>query len=637
VSTIGITLGLQGWNSGGINFDHVNYIDGADNLLSTGTLPDRGDVSSYGSFATPGTAWLMVPGMLVFSDPRLFEVVGSVSLYLGTLFGLFMLARMCFGVYCASLSVLLYGLSRSGLFYAESLWSIGHPFFYVWMVYFCIQWVRREDANYLAAAVVTWSIGMYVDMVIAPALFILPAMWLFYGPPLRLRPLLIAAAIILAIWYPYLKFQMSRDFVDLRSMVFRQRIWPANYQDTWCNPTLALQRWKHISSVSNGEMHQSFLVTSDISSPTEVRTSHPNLLQAAGSRLASAVEGLRSNFEQMTSISRTSVPLLILVLISLAIMSLLPFAGAAAFIDRQRFWLYWITRFAWTLLLGGLVLNEFFIARFLSVDGTLESSTISSIRRLQIVCLLSAIALLILRNRLATLLNRPTMSAEAEVHSPARSQNVALFALCLLVPWFIMLLVAEPGRPDRYWWLWPLQVVVLIAAVTYLPERLRLSSPLARIAQIGFTLLLLLHPALLSRVQAWLRTGWSGPTAKTVEVVDYVASQVRSEGKNSAAIGYQTFIYGFMAKSNVIDPRYKVGAGFDMLLKHRHGLLNTDRCAEGVSSDDEYRIVQIRPKQPDEPKDFFNDPPEEYFNVPLHGTFQLLRQFGDYQVFKRID
>jgi hypothetical protein len=44
----------------------------------------------------------------------------------------------------------------------------------------------------------------------------------------------------------------------------------------------------------------------------------------------------------MTSISTTSVPLLILVLISLAIMSLLPFAGAAAFIDRQPFWLYWI-------------------------------------------------------------------------------------------------------------------------------------------------------------------------------------------------------------------------------------------------------------------------------------------------------
>jgi hypothetical protein len=148
---------------------------------------------------------------------------------------------------------------------------------------------------------------------------------------------------------------------------------------------------------------------------------------------------------------------------------------------------------------------------------------------------------------------------------------------------------------------------------------------------------LLLHPWVISRAQAWLSTGWSGPTAKQVEAVDYVANQIRAEGKNRAAIGYQTFIYAFSAKYNVIDPRYKAGNEFDMLFKYRHGLLNTDRCAEGVSSDDEYRIVQTRPKQLDSPKDFFNEPPEEYFEVPLHDSFQLMRQFGDYQVFKRID
>jgi hypothetical protein len=129
VSAIGISLGLQGWNSQGLNFDISNFIEGAHDLLSRGTLPDRGDVSSYGSFSTPGTAWLMLPGMLLFADPRLFELVGSASLYFGTLRGLFLLARMCFGVWCASLSVLLYGLSRSALFYAGSLWPIGHPFF----------------------------------------------------------------------------------------------------------------------------------------------------------------------------------------------------------------------------------------------------------------------------------------------------------------------------------------------------------------------------------------------------------------------------------------------------------------------------------------------------------------------------
>jgi len=53
VSAIGISLGLQGWNSRGLNFDHINFIEGAHDLLSRGTLPDRGDVSSYGPFQLP--------------------------------------------------------------------------------------------------------------------------------------------------------------------------------------------------------------------------------------------------------------------------------------------------------------------------------------------------------------------------------------------------------------------------------------------------------------------------------------------------------------------------------------------------------------------------------------------------------
>src|SRR5262245_50542464 len=97
VAAVGVSLAFQGWNSRLMNFDHVNFIDGAAKFLSDGVLPDRGDVSSYWAYNTPGTAWLMVPGMLVFHDPRLFESVGSVVLYVGTLVGVFLLARKCFG------------------------------------------------------------------------------------------------------------------------------------------------------------------------------------------------------------------------------------------------------------------------------------------------------------------------------------------------------------------------------------------------------------------------------------------------------------------------------------------------------------------------------------------------------------
>ena len=245
ITLLSALIAYQGWNSRPVVLDHVNFISGADMLLSQGILPDRGDVSSYAAYATPGTAWLMIPGMLLFDDPRLFDVVGSVLLHFGTLAGLFFLARMCFGTTCAWLSILLYGLSRSGLFNASSLWSIGNPFFCVWTVYFCFLWVQRNEAKHLAAAIVTWSVGMYVDMVLAPVAFIFPALWLIYRPKLKIAWLAAAAVVVLAVWYPYLRFQQTRDFADLKSLVQRQTMTIAQYKDSWCVPTLVLRRLQY--------------------------------------------------------------------------------------------------------------------------------------------------------------------------------------------------------------------------------------------------------------------------------------------------------------------------------------------------------------------------------------------------------
>ena len=125
-----------------------------------------------------------------------------------------------------------------------------------------------------------------------------------------------------------------------------------------------------------------------------------------------------------------------------------------------------------------------------------------------------------------------------------------------------------------------------------------------------------------------MKDSWAGSDPEEIKVVDYLANQLRSEARDHAAIGYQLFIYGFMAKYNIIDPQYKVGAEFDFLFKYWHGIANTDRCAEGVTSADEYRIVQTRPKTGEEE-------PRQYFAVPLDQSFRLLRRFDLYQVFKR--
>ena len=110
----------------------------------------------------------------------------------------------------AALVVLLYGLSHHGLFLAGSLWPNGRPEVYAWLEYLASLWVKRDDARYGAAALAVWALGMYVDMALAPAFFVLPVVWLVYGPPIRLRPWLVAVAGVLVVWSPYLGLQAAR-------------------------------------------------------------------------------------------------------------------------------------------------------------------------------------------------------------------------------------------------------------------------------------------------------------------------------------------------------------------------------------------------------------------------------------------
>lgn len=64
------------------------------------------------------------------------------------------------------------------------------------------------------------------------------------------------------------------------------------------------------------------------------------------------------------------------------------------------------------------------------------------------------------------------------------------------------------------------------------------------------------------------------------------------ERQKSNGSRYQVLFWRFSAEYNIVDPRYKIGADFDLLFADRRGVSNSNHCAEGVSSNDELRIVQ---------------------------------------------
>jgi hypothetical protein len=610
-ATMGLALTLQGWKSRIPLFDLVTYVHSARDFLAHGSLPRHGDTGSYGNFKPPGTAWLMVPSTILFSDPRLSEYVGTGLLYAAGLAGVFLLARMYFGLWCACFSVVLYGLSQHGLFFAGSLWPNGRPEFFVWIIYFASLWVSRGEPGYLAIGATLWAMAMHIDMAIAPAFFVFPALWLLYRPPLRASPMVIGAIVALIVWYPYLRFETSRDFADVKSMLLLRDIRPANHTESWCNPGLTLSSWERASAP--GLMS----ISAPANSPRNA------VAEVINSRIIVPASKLSANFHAGYLADRaifgpaTALMLLLLTLISMLLLTRSQMYRSGADVSGGARWMGRLGMFA---IAAGLILNEWIIARYVSVDGTIEPSTAAHIRWLQVAMIVSGAVSLLLRKPLAHLLRRLLDAGKVR-------RNVNPLAVSLLVPWIILLIVAEPGKPERFWWLWPLQIVFLAALVTNVLSRVRRAWPITSFVFGFIALALLCNPLALSRVNSWIEKGWSGAEAAEIEAVDFIADQLRAEGKNYGPIGYQVYIYPFMAEYNIANPQYKVGADFDLLLKYRHGITNTNTCAEGISSQDEYRIVQSEPRQ-----EAWR--PRDYFDVPHEPSFRLVRQFDLYQIFK---
>ena len=614
VAIISIAITLQGWRSRITAFDLLPYIYGVRHFLETGGLPQFGDIGSYGSYSPPGTAWLILPGAILFKDPRLSEYLGAALLHVLTLSGVYLLARSYFGSRCAILAVLLYGLGESALFYAGSLWPIGRPDFYIWVVYLTSRWVVRRDSRYLATALAVWGFGMYVDMSILPIFFIFPAAWLYYHPPVRLRPLIVSGAIILLVWSPFLRFEVPRGFADLRSQLFLQPIFPNNYRVSWCNPGLVLQKFQ-----DNPGTSQNLASTN----------SNPGLLATLLNLGRVTVDNALTNFEPDAPIPGASYLLLLLTLTSLLIMSASGFlADSTALGEPPHSWRTWLSRIAIILILLGLTfIGLVFAYLWIFRNGTQPGPKTSFVLKLQVILVFSGIALLV-GPWLTARTNDMLIKLRVNIQTVKRVQQIRLLVFSLLIPWSILLLVAEPGKPERFIWLWPMQSIFLAAFFTNILPRFKLPRAAIRLAMVIVVLIVVVNPFLLTRLDAWHNTGWAGPDANEVKVADYLARQLKEEGKDQAAIGYQIFFYPFMVDYNFFSPVYKVGAEIDLILLYRDGIVNTNQCAEGIAASDEYRIVQATP-------DPQSDAPRMYFTLPEDGHFHLMYQVGSYQVYRR--
>jgi hypothetical protein len=633
VSSLASVLTAQGWSSRILTFDLVPALRAAHALVDTGALPEHSDVGSYGAFAPPGPAWLMVPSTLLFDDPRLAQYVGAGLLHFLTLLGLFLLGRKYFGTWCGCLAVVLYGLSGQGLWWAGSLWAIGSPDMFIWLVYLASEWVTRRDGRFLAAAVAAWAFGMYVDLSLAPAIAVLPAIWLVYRPPVTLKPLFAAATVLLIIWFPYLRLEARRDFADLRSQFLLRHILPSNPSRSWCDPTRQLKAWPVNAPTTASRTSASPARAGAPTEGTGAAAVQPT--ESSFARLEDRLENvfrdrLLGNF-LVTKLPGQSVIGIVLLLSVLASLVLLTVTGSAqrpkrsGQDGRSRRKSEWRTepRRVFRIAVGAVVLalGTWIVLRQLVFDAELQT-----LERVALgILLLAGFGLFF--PKFTAFVDRLLKRGGVHIQSGEQARRRRLVVLALVVPWLLLFAAAERGISERFLWLWPLQILVIAAFFAVLLPRLGVPRPVVWLAQALLVFAVLWNSFLVSRVDAWRANGWSGHDASEVRVVEYIAADIRRERRDRASIGYQLIIYPFMVNYHSVSSQYKVGAEFDVLFNYRHGIENTGTCAEGVSPRDDYRIVETRPQSVD-------GAPMNYFEVPLENRFKLVREIGRYRVLK---
>lgn len=614
LALLAVTLSLHGWRARPLFpmfTDLAVHIIDADQLVHQGRIPDRGAVGSTMGRIPPGTTWLLAPGVLLFSDPRLFEVPTSVALFVLTLVGILLLGRVLLNETCAWIAVSLYAFSFIGLHFATSLWPRGHPVFVVWILYFSFIAVERSRPLWLLAAVVCYGFGTYVFVEIAPiAVVFLVAL---AARPSLLSWWFVALSLISValMWWPYLQFQQAVSFIDVKRLASNNSIIPG--LPDWCGeqPLIVVPASGQIVEFRSLDLRFP---------PPPKNLSHVGELFAY--RLPAAVRSLFWNTHSDTRLGLIrSSAFSLLLLLGVSVSGLRVVGRSDTGSDRRRLRII-------SLIIAGaaaFVIVTFKLANIF--NGRFDWNTSDS------MVLFGLLAGSILTSLVLTAKPRhhsPWPSSQLSA-APSRTVNVLLLSALIVgqLGWSFI----APAESRRFMWLWPIQCLLVAFAICELCRclqwRWRSLIGLALLLVCGFA-----GPAVSSRVRDWHADGWGGRNEPVIHLIDLLAEHEQRLGRGQAdgplSVSYDLPGEPFLLAANSVDRRYTIGMGYDLYLKFKHSRRQALQCADSYNPTSRYVIREARTAREYEAR---LSPLSYHSARPDDNRYVLLGKEGDYALF----
>jgi hypothetical protein len=577
--TITLAVHFQGWkNRELVNLDMLPYYSGAADFLKAGTIQEKGELSSYNSYNPPGTFYLMIPGALLTADPRLEELAGTALMLYATLLFLYLAAREIAGRAVAVPAAAIFGLSRLGFI---GLWPVGHPLFIVASLYFLLLWIKRRAAWTFAACLAVLAFGLYVDLAIIPFLFVLPVLWLVYRPPLGGKSLLASALFGLLVWFPYLRYEYQHGFVDIASLLLLRPV-----DTVWeSNPALPVYCYA-AGPGENDEPNDLYLPY--VGGPEIQKTV---VYPEAGWKNQAAYGLCRI----LLNIDRNFDTDLFLLGPSRILNSILWWVFTAGWMT-----LGWVVLRSWRLaqrIIQTVAVKRKWIPLALAAGGALLIYLLASPDLLahfaadQSISHNILVAVIQFREFMPWIWLAVFLGLFLSLFIPDRNPDSAIVLVAFSIPWLLLVILGEPGKPERFWYMWPLQILIMVLFLRWAAERLPRANLVYSLSVLALGVALLPFPFYEQRISDGWAHGYAGTDNDQWKVVMFLTGEAKTAGTDSLRVEYW-----------LADTRSTTGTSggevlrdwFDYLLLHPFGVYNV-----GGSAGSAWEVVDTQVGVPD--------------------------------------
>lgn len=567
-------VAYAGWRGRVFTADLIPAASAAIDFERSGKIPEKGCLSSTCAYDPPGTSWLLLPGIAVFRDPRLFEAPGTFILHAITVAGLILMGMLLGTSELGVLAAALYSVGTRGMFFASSLWPRSHPALCVWTLVFLLLYLRTRRSYYFGLAILTFGLGLLVFLEMAPMgiafLLAIPSV-----PRTRQIALYSVAGgiLALALWMPYLRFERGRDYEDLKRLFLRQSCPAVPISDyKWCSAN----RFPLYLTVSNRPLVPEAIMSAPVLPGSKLRRFETQM-----------IGNLSPSFAVNWRESGSGTGVIFVASLRSAIFT---FGLVTAL--RRAGWRR-LTQPNWQstqrlLLLAGIgsvliggVLQPRFIGLF-SRSGTYYNlvGTYSEEALWLGILLLAAWGGLSLRK----------WSDGAESASP-NSIGFQLLIVTYLLAWLFWAVFG--GSPRYFYWLWVMQafIMALGAGIVLAIFCGSCARPWARAVLLaGVVGLNAANGTFISQVSTWVKSSWSGTDDPIIAMLDQIASERKGKSSRTVRVVYETAVRDFVLPFSSLDPIYTPGMEYDFYLREKYGLENEFQCVGAPADAPDYVV-----------------------------------------------